>query len=1218
MTTTPSSSTRPQLSSGRAIPIDLLNAAEFEDFVFACLMTVGPTLGFRVTGKPSGTGDGGFDVQAERTTTRETVCIQCKHQKAPLETSQVAEELAKVAANSFFEGAAVVEHRFICTGGVRKKLRKLLREASRQELIASAGQKLADAEKGDLSALRNLLEKAAQDPREIAESYVRNLESIVAWDFHEFDVSLSNHWTEVLQIARRFFQIETVVLEHPRATFNRAGYFEEHRNFRLAIEPRLSPTRLPPGIALTSAADPGRRHEPTVKDVAGISDLATLDEGALALLVGAGGGGKTEALRLIRSMIIQEHPESALPVLFSLAQYTSGALDRMVHQELGIVNGTWRSLPDRIVLLCDGLNECTPKTARDFLDELGPLLKRKRIACIIAMREATSRSNIILPEATYAFVRVEQITPIGIRRLAETTLNPADAARFVKSYRSIADTSGSPLLWTPFAVRVALQQWHANAKLPNSLGAMLEVLLTSRCARNSEQPGEQLEPQVILALSRALAFQRLILDGQLECPATEAGSWLKTARVRCQQALGVADVRDQDLIELLIAHDLLRRAQPGYFAFEHQLTSGALAAPLLASAWRQNVHSLSDQIADDAWVFAASLVPEDDTTAFLDAVLNADLILGARAARDLGSAFRAHAQKMLEPCVRADAPEPLRIRGVFALAALGSDEAKAMLHVMANDQTDGAHYASRVALATTGDGPFLQELLNEIEALSATPFKFSGGDTAVWQAAPLTKRLDAARQRLAACQPGDHVGRSLILISFERDRSDIPLIERHLVAAKDFGAWGKALHALNAIDPGRARTVVQNEASPDTAPTYQAQILRVAFLAGVDIDVDAACRCAMSDKVPFVSNREESYAISQLIQDVIANLPIPEGVVRSIAEELPKATGARREQLWEFAYLCENASLADYAETCIRRWEDEVWAACNYLSRHLDLAKERQASIVSACEAGLSRETNWWSPITSKALELTTKLGISIQLAGFLGLIVERFERVREAIENDGINSLRSEESSVLSKMLPNHQLSELTMMMGTFLPVISLSRKNISCTLLTNLLKFDFYSSSAPQELREALSACDEADIDSVLAEIQEPMTLAKSLAVVCRLGATKTRIELIGRVLEANYAVPAVMKQLCDAIESCWSHEVLKMILDMVSSIPRWTDYEIQFFWDLARLVARQVSKEDEHAIEGAIAVAQTTHAKRLLESWRIEASNERIGLSRLSLPA
>jgi hypothetical protein len=600
---------RKTLYDGRRLPVEALSPDEFENFVFSCLLCIQEILGLRVTGKPSGSGDGGFDVQGEVIASNRLACVQCKRQKEPLGVPQVAGELAKVAATAALEGSDVGEHRFICTGGVRNVLTKQIREKTRQQLAVGAGEQLATASSGELATLRERLEKDGADPRQVAESYVRGLDLITAWGLQEFDAALSPRWVDVLQIIERHFSITTVVREHPRASFDRSAYLSEHIEFRTVVEPRLSESSLPAAITASTAADPRVASVISTRRIKTLYELADLESGELAVLIGDGGVGKSTALQLIRAEVLRTTPDSSLSVMIPLVNYSSGGLDRAIHQELGVDQGTWRSLPDRVLLLCDGLNECPSSNVQDFLDELKPLLKRCRVACIISTRELTRHKKVILPQQPVVCVKVEGLTPIGIRRIAEHELQDQTPETFVNAFRSLADRSGSPLLWTPFAVMVALGLWRLTATLPTTLGEMLETLLQARCARDAESSEQGLGTEVILRLASSLAFQCLVVDRRLQCPAGEAGRCVREAKIYCADALGVSDMTEMQVVDLLARHELLQVSHSGHIGFGHQLMAGALAAPLLSNTWQNHMGSLGDPVADDAWIFAARLVP---------------------------------------------------------------------------------------------------------------------------------------------------------------------------------------------------------------------------------------------------------------------------------------------------------------------------------------------------------------------------------------------------------------------------------------------------------------------------------------------------------------------------------------------------------------------------------------------------------------------------------
>lgn len=91
-----SNDTKPVLYSGLRVPFGELSADAFESFVYLVVERLGPGRGYTVVGKPASTGDGGFDVDAQRLSDQKRICIQCKRYTAtPLGIPHVALELAK-------------------------------------------------------------------------------------------------------------------------------------------------------------------------------------------------------------------------------------------------------------------------------------------------------------------------------------------------------------------------------------------------------------------------------------------------------------------------------------------------------------------------------------------------------------------------------------------------------------------------------------------------------------------------------------------------------------------------------------------------------------------------------------------------------------------------------------------------------------------------------------------------------------------------------------------------------------------------------------------------------------------------------------------------------------------------------------------------------------------------------------------------------------------
>ncbi|MEN8134104.1 MAG: restriction endonuclease [Thermodesulfobacteriota bacterium] len=1204
---------RAPLYSGRGFPLDALSPDEFEEFVFGSLRCVQGVLGLRITGIPSGAGDGGFDVQGEVVGSGRLVCVQCKRQKTPIGTPQVAQELAKVAATMALEGSDVGEHRFICTGGVRTKLLKHLRENSRQQLAVEAGNQLVTTPDGVLATLRTRLEEDGADPRQIVETYVLGLDLLIVWGLREFDAALSPCWSDVLKVAEKYFQIATVVREHPRASFDRVAYIEEHRDFRVTVKPRLGDSSLPDGVSAFSAANPCAELPSSQKSIKMLHELGELQAGELAMLLGDGGVGKSTALKWLRAEVLRITPDSTLPVLISLANYVPGGLDRAIHQELMVDHGTWQSLPDNVLLLCDGLNECPSTNVAAFLDELQPLLKRSRIACILSTRKSTRHKNIVLPKAPVACLRVEGITPIGIRRIAEAELHDGTSGAFIDSYRSLADMSGTPLLWTPFAVLVALRLWKRSATLPETLGEMLEALLKARCERNAESPEQSPGPEIILLLAGALAFQCLLVDRRLGCPSLAAGRCVREAKTHCSNALGITDMSESDAVELLARHELLQ-VSDSHLSFGHQLLAGALAAPFLAREWREHTNCLEEPIVDDAWVFAARLVPNEHKKAYLEATLSNDLMLGARVACELPKEFHEGAERLLLSSIAQESPEIVQSRGYFALARLQSSGAIAKLREFTSDEKNPAYYIAQCALAAAGDRDYLQRLLPKVEQMRLMPGKVSGGEIGIWEHAPYSTRLDIVRQRLCKCNPGDPVNESLSLIAYEKDLDDAELVESHLRASTSLNAWQWGLYALREIAPMLANEYLEETLSRSSTIEEQANLMHSAALVGFKIDIRRAFKCAISE----IEDKTDSRAkitLDGLISDIIIKSVLPPDLVAVVERELPGSSGDLRTRFWQIASMCNSTSIAEYALSCLEDWGPDLGFACNFFIEQSELAQAHRELLISLCENKLGNEQSWYTWGNWRVLALVGVLGFSKKTAKQLSDMIKRLTRVQLAVDSDNVTSLTPGDAEVLKSTKLEHARIHLGGKASQLISVAAQARKFLSKEDLLSLLHFDTKSHGVVERLREALYDISDVDIDGLLSQITEYWTRLSGLHVACARGSTEVRIRLLAQELQRSYTHPAALHIVRQAIEACWCESVCEMVMKSIAEIPVWPEHDTQFFWGFSRAIAKRLGPENQTVIGEEISRARTAFARRILKLWYDNASRDRVGLARLS---
>jgi hypothetical protein len=476
--------------------------------------------------------------------------------------------------------------------------------------------------------------------------------------------------------------------------------------------------------------------------------------------------------------------------------------------------------------------------------------------------------------------------------------------------------------------------------------------------------------------------------------------------------------------------------------------------------------------------------------------------------------------------------------------------------------------------------------------------------------------LDLARQRLSECNAGEPVGESLRLLAFERDPNDAILAEKHLRAASDLNAWQSGLYTLNEISPVRAGELLEETLSETSDPVGKASLMQAAALTGLHIDVRAAFECAVAELSSDNSDGLASYRLYMLIADVVSKSALPLDLVAVIERELPYSDGERRARLWQIAYGCKSSLIAEYAASCIDHWDTDLGYACNYFIEQLELARARQQRLLKDCERGLENEQTWYSWGISGALSLVGELGFSAKTAESLSVMVQRLVRLNHAIEVDDIASLPPGDIEVLKPTKLEHARFYLQQLVAPLIPAVAKARTFLSDEVLLSLLSFDImHSSGTVQYLREALSGLDDAAIDRVVSGIKDPWARLSGLVTACARGSTAIRVNLLACELRLNYAHPAALHLMREAIEACWCKAIFEIIVKTVAEIPTWSEHDSQFFGDFARAVTIRLGPDDQAAIEAEIPIARTAVARRILVFWRVHASGERVGLARLS---
>ncbi len=1207
------------LYEARSVPFEELSADDFEKCVFACFLAIQSHQGLRIDGQPAGSGDGGFDVYGVAVDSNRKLCIQCKRQKASLGLPLLAKEVAKVALTTRLGKSDVGVHFFICTGGITQELRRLLRETDRSEIVNAAQSVIRGATEGELHALRERLTQAGDDAEEVIGSYVQALDRLVAWDIGEFDAALSPAWDSVFNVLERFFRVSTAIREHPRALFALKAYQDRSGSFTTVVQPQLEEGELPAGLVELSGADPGPQEPPPRRNLLTVKSLAALAPGEAALVVAEGGAGKTTLLELVRAEAARESSNSTLSVLITCAEYTPGALDTAVHAQLGVQSGSWRMLPDKVQILCDGINEAPLGSVRALFGELKPLLKSNSISCVFTSREDSRVVRTVLPTVPCSTLRLVPLSPGRVRALAHHEFaEESEVAAFADAHRAMATRAAGPFMWTPFAVRVALKRWKDSRQLGNTLGDLLDAIVSARAERDLEIPSQvsssELPRASVLAIASALAFEMLVVDGQPACSADAIGATLKRAICLCSDIFGADGLNSSEFIGLLRKHDLVQRTPDESFRWNHQLVAGALAARHLASHWRQHLRALQQPVADDAWVFATRRIPKSDLDEYLSELFHADLMLGARATAELPLGERDRSLQHIAKALQSGQPEELRATGFFALARVGTERALSFLRKMAEDRRSEIGFLAARALAYSGDRLFLLELGAEVDRRRQIGWGMSGGAISVWETASLADRIAIARERLRLVEPGEPVNESLSLIGYETSQEDLPLLETHLRATKDLTSWSTALRAIRTGDHDRAQSLLDEALSEATSSSAKAAIMTTGHQLGLIVDVDDAFSLLMDLSAEESPDGTNELTRSELVKHVLGELPLTTSIRCTLEDQLPTSTGEKKVSLWRLATRVESPTLALVALDTFSNDLESAGMAANFFLAHQTLRDEHHSALQEAIERYLQNRANWFSFDSWRTLALVAELGFTARTAGLLQKMILRIAELLELAQNGTMPTFDESEAHVARGFKIDSARIRLGHCAGYLVPGALGASRILPAPVLLKFLHFDLASSSPGKEIVNVYRELEPALLDDGLESVRDPWAQRAGLELVCEFGITDRRLELLRAHLKETYCHPAALGYVQRTIEKCWSASTCAMVVETIADFEDWPEECQQFFWDFIRMVGARLTGADRCLVERHLALAKTPFARRILRIWRQATLDSRVGLSRL----
>jgi len=1202
---------KPNLYVGKKLPLYELNADDFEKFVYATLEEVGQIHGFSIVGKSTEPSDGGFDVTGRRIKDKKIVCIQCKRYKETLQLSHVSKELAKVAFQSATESSDVVEHYFITTGDISDKLQSANRETDRKTLVESSLKAANDPKR--LTKLRKKMQDQNRNIDDTVKNYINKLEEIIFWSGSEFDLQLGNVWSKLSETIEKYFTVTPVLLEHPRPDFDENAYLEKckGRIHEELIPLFLIPGNLPKNLATKSYADPSahyqtlnrgseKKSEDTFQSYEATENLKKLTDtvsGKCILLVGDGGSGKTTTLRSLSDKISQirlQNKQAPLPIFVDLSRYQND-LEKIINNELEIIYGCWKYIPENFLLLCDGLNEIPASSLRNLVQELSELLSssiRERINCIISVRPSGVAQPIILP-VTEVF-EISPLTMNSIRKLAAKKLIKNKHSDFLDEIRKKIAYNSPGLFRLPYGIVMSIGVFEKDGCLPLTINELIEEYLSLRFKRNQEISSDiDIPNESIKKIAKAIAFKVRFEKERNKISLDEAQEFVGNVFSKLKKCIfGLDAINSVQAFRLLEHYEIIKITSDDFVNFEHDVVLDYLASEDLSKKWESYRNTIKEsRVYDAVWIYASSQISVEQQNSFLEFVTEIDLLLCAVCALEMGEKGIAIAEDLIINKYEKNNSELKSWRRLLSLGTLGTknciDYLKKCLSKTEPLYNKDRHYEDhriKIALAMSGDEEFLSEIFPQVER--ELPF-VSGGILSIWEKAPINIQLKLAKKRIEKVNNPDPklVQRSVHIIALYGDKADARLIEKvmdqllHNIQEGEiyFYHFFKTLSCLYELDPSKTiDKMLSILKSKDTLNNITLMyVLYALFKLGEEVDIEWILNF-LTDDVELQYKESDLRILDDAKEkalEILMKTPLSSKIRDSIQEKYNQADDKIKGFLWRIAIAHKLESFDELAFFIIRQ----------------DLSNEIAMYLP---EFALKRE--WESDVDRKFIEYAiyrvqndTDLWYTLAYPYLLEYLLEKGEKelvsekikwiFSELLEANricllGQRTVLPGRINILDKAKDEDIEFKIQMEFIKMLPLCSRVAEFIPKNLINSLMRINFsFLKDAEKYMEILLKKFDADELDNNLMEISDRSLRIWLLSIVSRFGGTKIRLQ----ILEDELAQSVVKSDLNKAIINMWDEETAQAVVRGIIKA-QWSEKYGDYFIDKISITMQQrVSK-------------------------------------------
>lgn len=1135
---------------GQPIPFGRLAPDQFEAFIISILTTIADSVGLVEVQRKGATGDAGFDADARDKLNPEFLhCIQCKRwgSKA-FGITDVAHEVIKVALRSYIDGVTIVKHWFICSNAVTKDVRNLNRNnvSLRRAIIEIIA---AGSLKDEAFALSTQLRSDA-DVSAIITKYIDNLTTFVIWEQQNLDDQISAHYSQLLPIIERFFQLERLLVQYPRPNFNKATYFgrlkSRVKSVRGFVQLDTAISDSPKNLKLLGLA-------PVDKSKSSLSQNARqgLKFDHLTIVTGNGGAGKsTYLLQHIEQLLADDNIET-IPIFIDLEEGYLGNLEEVIRAELGLLpNDHWKSIPYKFLLLIDGFDTVQYSTQILLIKQISDLL-RDGVACLLAIRESGPRNEIVIRPSTKV-VRILPLNNAKIIKWIDSALDPSHRNRFLDQYRVLSFPNSHTLINLPFWIDKLLKVYKHQGTLGSTVSAIMDAYFESWLSRNPPTSLAIFDFPMLRKLLGVFAYfwriklkRSYISREELLTIAAEAIVDDKLLDPRIYQS-----VKLEEIFELLRRNDLISENFAGLWRFEHEITADYLASIYLAKNWKSDLSDLKNSSkTDDAWLFAVHFLEAGETTDFVQQVFDSAMDIGvscARESRNESEILKIESQ-LLEKFQTLDGFEGGR--AAYNLGRLGSPRGLSVLRqYIMNPFLDlnqperstqlGKFFAAKRALALIGDREPCQILLELADKQDSGVGTASGGDIYYWSLVPRNLAVELSRLRINS--EAINLNVTIKTLSSWGLKSDWDQILKRIESMKAWHDVLRGIRGLYRLDLERSIKEIGSELHVIRPPEYRVYMNEIHHAFTGDCEVDWLLDFILSPVEAERANRHEVQNARGRAYEMLSEMSPTDYAINKIVSMIRSNYSYEVHYAW---LLARDWQVHNVETELTRALKSEnpmlIQDASSYLGK-VHLGHHHQELVSLAIENIKDPEVLWPHVAYDTIIEICTSSEKAEFIADRLNL---KLERILDGFEQLEIRQHTGEE---LNSHVP---LMRPEFVFQTFAKVLAANVSLVRMNLLRRILLYDLTFINVDKYLLEIIKVMPQTDREFGLENARRSWTKLHVIRLLSEYELSDFSTAIFSNIVVEFFEHPAASADIMTTMNNAWSDSLAKVVLSGIA---------------------------------------------------------------------